>query len=192
MKESSRWRMKFSCISSGCPEGARNWHILIFCHAEHGKIEAPVPKKDRGRNAFAVPPLVRRFLTETASWSANTLPRGNGRTRDTPTEPSSDRWDASSAVYSAGVPLPFPPSRGSLGRAFRVLLRINAIYVRYSIRFTGDCQWKITKMFQDRGMERRTPFSGLSELRLTSGRPPPRPAAPRRSPAEPPSPGCRR
>ena len=48
IKESSCRRMKFWCINSGCPEGARNWHILIFCHAEHGKIEAPVPAGTEG------------------------------------------------------------------------------------------------------------------------------------------------
>ena len=26
-------RMKFLCIISGCPTGARKWHISYFCHA---------------------------------------------------------------------------------------------------------------------------------------------------------------
>ena len=39
---------------------------------------------DRGR-CYAVPPLVCRFLTKTASRSASTLLRDNGRTRHTPT-----------------------------------------------------------------------------------------------------------
>ena len=34
-------RMKFLCIISGCPTGARKWHISYFCHAFamllHGK-----------------------------------------------------------------------------------------------------------------------------------------------------------
>ena len=34
---------------------------------------------------FAVPPLVRRFLAKTASRSADTLPRNNGRSRGAPT-----------------------------------------------------------------------------------------------------------
>ena len=54
---------------------------------------------------------------ETASWSANILPRGNGRSRNTPTERSSRCLGVSSTVYSAGVLLPFPPARGSLGKA---------------------------------------------------------------------------
>ena len=36
-------------------------------------------------NKFAVPPLVRRFLAKTASRSADTLPRDNGRSRGAPT-----------------------------------------------------------------------------------------------------------
>ena len=27
-------RMKFLCIISGCPTGARKWHISYFCHAK--------------------------------------------------------------------------------------------------------------------------------------------------------------
>ena len=29
-KTGKAMRMKFSCIISGCPEGARKWHIHIF------------------------------------------------------------------------------------------------------------------------------------------------------------------
>ena len=46
---------------------------------------------------------------------AFTRPRDNGRTRNTPTG-TSIRWGAGSAVYFGGGPLPFPATRGSLGR----------------------------------------------------------------------------
>ena len=29
--------MKFSCIISGCPAGARNWHISYFAMQKHSK-----------------------------------------------------------------------------------------------------------------------------------------------------------
>ena len=35
--------MKFSCIISGCPAGARKWHISYFAMLLHGK---PAQQKD--------------------------------------------------------------------------------------------------------------------------------------------------
>ncbi len=35
-------RMKFLCIISGCPAGARKWHILIFAMLLHSKITPQV------------------------------------------------------------------------------------------------------------------------------------------------------
>ena len=29
--------MKFLCVISGCPEGARKWHIYVFAMQEHSK-----------------------------------------------------------------------------------------------------------------------------------------------------------
>ena len=40
-------RMKFSCIISGCPEGARKWHIQIFAMfyiAKRGRDKSHSPK----------------------------------------------------------------------------------------------------------------------------------------------------
>ena len=40
------WCMKFLCIISGCPAGARKWHISYFCiaktvfHRDLGKEQA--------------------------------------------------------------------------------------------------------------------------------------------------------
>ena len=35
------WCMKFLCIISGCPAGARKWHISCFAMLLHSKKEAP-------------------------------------------------------------------------------------------------------------------------------------------------------
>lgn len=34
-------RMNFVCIISGCPKGARKWHIHVFCYVLHSKKTAP-------------------------------------------------------------------------------------------------------------------------------------------------------
>ena len=39
-KTGKAMRMKFSCIISGCPEGARKWHIQIFAMFYIAKIIA--------------------------------------------------------------------------------------------------------------------------------------------------------
>ena len=38
-KTGKAMRMKFSCIISGCPEGARKWHIQIFAMFYIAKTE---------------------------------------------------------------------------------------------------------------------------------------------------------
>ena len=53
-------RMKFSCIISGCPEGARKWHIQIFALFYIAKIlfypaavEVPGVRRQRERKITA-------------------------------------------------------------------------------------------------------------------------------------------
>ena len=56
----------------------------FLAHKTLLSVKTPSALASRGRIA-AVPPLVRRFLAETALWSADTPLRDNGRTRHTPT-----------------------------------------------------------------------------------------------------------
>ena len=56
-------RMKFSCIISGCPEGARKWHIQIFAMFYIANISIIIPyragKSQESGNAFQMGGLVR-------------------------------------------------------------------------------------------------------------------------------------
>ena len=92
---------------------------------EQKKALCPVP--DRGRKNFAVPPLVRRFLTEATSRSAVTLPRNNGRTRSTPTQSHRPfSLPARRCISSAALSSLHRPEALLTGR-FRLLLRFNAV-----------------------------------------------------------------
>ena len=153
---------------------------------------------------FAVP------SRKTASWSANTLPRGNGRSRSTPTGPfSKGRWGASSKVYSPSAALPFSPIRGSLGSAMtgtgplpRCMQRVfYPIWAGLSIKSVKNCEISrrkpaLAEAKKAQGMALRLnvfPWRNLLPRFIwTSDRPPPRPAALPRSPAGPPSPWYRR
>ena len=90
--------------------------LLVHSIAETGKNNAPVPAGTEGetiRGTTSGSPFPHENgLVKCVC----TLPRGNGRSRSTPTGQKS-RWGASSKVYSPSVALPFPPSRGSLGSA---------------------------------------------------------------------------
>ena len=56
-------RMKFSCIISGCPEGARKWHIQIFAMFYIENISIIIPylavKSQENANTFQMVDLVR-------------------------------------------------------------------------------------------------------------------------------------
>ena len=39
-------RMKFLCIISGCPTGARKWHISYFAMQKHGKNNGHTIQRD--------------------------------------------------------------------------------------------------------------------------------------------------
>ena len=67
----------------------------------------------RGRIA-AVPPLVRRFLAETALRSVDTLLRDNGRTRHTPTAQKLCCSEGSSGMYSPDAACFLAPAKSSL------------------------------------------------------------------------------
>ena len=62
----------------------------------------------------AVPPLVRRFLAETALWSADTPLRDNGRTRHTPTAQKLRCSEGSSGMYSPDAAYFLAPTESSL------------------------------------------------------------------------------
>ena len=62
-KTGKAMRMKFSCIISGCPEGARKWHIQIFAMFYIANISIIIPyragKSQESGNAFQMGGLVR-------------------------------------------------------------------------------------------------------------------------------------
>ena len=52
-KTGKAMRMKFSCIISGCPEGARKWHIQIFALFYPAAVEVPGVRRQRERKITA-------------------------------------------------------------------------------------------------------------------------------------------
>ena len=144
----------------------------------------PSVRSDRGRKN-AVPPLVLRFLTKTASCRANTRRRDNGRTRHGPTGglPCSG---GCSRVYFPACPLPLSPNRGLSGRdggRYSSLSSQCHIDVDYRISF-GFCQVESRRVIRHKSVSLfpRSSDSTKPNFCAVSCIPPRCPAAPRRRP----------
>ena len=107
------------------------------CSEQEQKV--PCPGWDRGRRTFAVPPLLRRPLARAASWSANTLPRGNGRSRSTPTGSKAVGVPAPRCIRRRTLS-PFHHTRGSLCSAMTGTGPLHHRMQGYCIRFCPSCQ----------------------------------------------------
>lgn len=99
----------------------------------------PPSRPGQRANRFAVPPLVHRPLTETASRRAITRQRGNGRSRSTPTGPKAVGVPAPRCIRRRPLS-PFHRPGALYAASWRVLLLFLAVYVGDYIRSAAKCQ----------------------------------------------------